>query len=346
MTLSLQLSTRTEALANSGGRTLALLIAPPPGDGLGPLATSGTSAALPFALGLRVVDFQLATLLRAGVSDVIVVQPEAADRSLQDHLREVWQPSFSRLACLAGQMNAKRGGFGLPVLRRCLALIKAIEPAEVLVLSADRICDPDLGAMIAFHREQGAVATLEALPGEDPTSRLQAWLPALSLGDIAETGMMIFNWAWLRDGLEAERITGANLPEQVISRVMVGGNVQVWSGAQPRAYWRSLDSLDTFRVTWLDFEAGSMLPCRLPTPEAEPAVMGRSPLLPNVRDSVIMPGASVAPGAFVSRAIIAPGAHVPDGVVIGQDPELDARCYHLTLGGTTLVTAEMLAALR
>lgn len=323
------------------------MIAPPPGDGLRPLATSGTSAALPFALGLRVVDFQLATLLRAGVSDVIVIQPEAADRSLQDHLREVWQPAFTRLACLAGPMSTKRGAFSLSILRRCLALINAIDPAELLVLSADHICDPDLGAMIAFHREQMAVATLEALPGEDPTSRLQTWLPAISLGDMAETGIMILNWAWLRDGLETKRITGENLPSQVISRLTVGGNVQVWSGAQPRAYWRNLDSLDTFRVTWLDFEGGGALPCRLPIPGTKDELMdmGRLSLMPNVLDSVIMPGASVAPGAFVSRAIIAPGAHVPDGAVIGQDPEFDARYYSITLGGTTLVTAEMLAAL-
>lgn len=332
----------------AGANTLALMIAPSRHETLHELTGEGTGAALPFALGLHVVDFQLANLLRAGIRDVIVVQPEGTGRLLQDHLREVWQPIFSRIACLSGPVQPEFGGFGLPVLRRCLALIQAIAPRDLLLLSADQICDPDLSAMLNAHRRSGAVVTIEAHPGEDPTLRLRDWLPALSVARTAQTGMMLFDWSWLSGGLETERITGTTLPQHVIDQVNGAERLQVWSGDEQRSYWRSLDSLDSFRVTWLDFLGTEVPPCRLPhcITALTDAGAARPPLVqPNVRDSVIMPGASVAPRAFVSRAIIAAGAHIPDGLVIGRDPELDARNFRLTPGGTVLVTAEMLAAL-
>jgi glucose-1-phosphate adenylyltransferase len=36
---------------------------------------------------------------------------------------------------------------------------------------------------------------------------------------------------------------------------------------------------------------------------------------------------------------------VPEGLVIGEDPALDARRFYRTEGGVTLVTAGMLSAL-
>lgn len=326
-------------------RTLALLIAPSRQDTLHELTgsgTAGTGAGLPFALGLHVVDFQLANLLRAGVRDVILLQPEEAGRDLQDHLRQVWQPVFNHLACLSGPVLS-RFGFDLPVLRRCLALIKAIDPQDLLLAPADEIGDPDLAAMIAAHRRAAATVTIEAPSGEDPSARLRDWLPALAEGRTVQAGAMLFDWPWLRDGLPAGRIVEGNLPQHVIDRVAADGMAQVWNAGGARPYRRCLDSLDSFRVTWLDFLSGEMPPLRLPAP------VGQSRVTPfpqtNVRDSVIMPGASVGARASVSRAIIAPGAHVPDGMVIGQDPETDARQFRLTRGGTVLVTAEVLAAL-
>ena len=55
-------------------------------------------------------------------------------------------------------------------------------------------------------------------------------------------------------------------------------------------------------------------------------------------------GARVAPGARLSRAIVAPGAIVPAGLVVGEDAQDDARWFRVTPGGTTLLTAPMLAA--
>ena len=55
-----------------------------------------------------------------------------------------------------------------------------------------------------------------------------------------------------------------------------------------------------------------------------------------------MPGARVAPGARLTRALVAPGAIVPAGLVVGEDPEEDARWFRVTPGGVTLITQPML----
>ena len=39
------------------------------------------------------------------------------------------------------------------------------------------------------------------------------------------------------------------------------------------------------------------------------------------------------------------GCKIPEGLVIGEDPELDARRFYRSDGGVTLVSADMLAAL-
>jgi glucose-1-phosphate adenylyltransferase len=40
--------------------------------------------------------------------------------------------------------------------------------------------------------------------------------------------------------------------------------------------------------------------------------------------------------------VIDRGTRVPDGTVIGEDPDADAQRFRVTRGGVVLVTAEML----
>jgi glucose-1-phosphate adenylyltransferase len=47
----------------------------------------------------------------------------------------------------------------------------------------------------------------------------------------------------------------------------------------------------------------------------------------------------------LKKVVIDRGCHIPEGLVIGEDPELDARRFHRTEGGVVLVTQAMLQAL-
>ncbi|URI08025.1 glucose-1-phosphate adenylyltransferase [Aquincola tertiaricarbonis] len=62
--------------------------------------------------------------------------------------------------------------------------------------------------------------------------------------------------------------------------------------------------------------------------------------------SVLLPDVQVGRGARLNKVIIDRGCHIPDGMVIGEDAEEDARRFLRSEGGVVLVTRDMLAALQ
>jgi glucose-1-phosphate adenylyltransferase len=77
----------------------------------------------------------------------------------------------------------------------------------------------------------------------------------------------------------------------------------------------------------------------------------------SVEDSVLFPECEIGRGAAVSGALVLPGARigrnarlrnvivdsgceVPDGTVVGEDPEADAAVYEVSPGGVALVTSQ------
>jgi len=65
-----------------------------------------------------------------------------------------------------------------------------------------------------------------------------------------------------------------------------------------------------------------------------------------VQETVLLPNCQIGRKAHIRRAIIDRGVVIPEGLVIGEDPEEDARRFHRTPEGITLVTADMIAKLR
>ncbi len=66
----------------------------------------------------------------------------------------------------------------------------------------------------------------------------------------------------------------------------------------------------------------------------------------SVNLGVLLPGVVVGRHARLNRVVVDRGCQIPDGMVIGEDAEADARRFYRSEGGVTLVTAEMLAKLR
>jgi len=57
---------------------------------------------------------------------------------------------------------------------------------------------------------------------------------------------------------------------------------------------------------------------------------------------VVLPNCDIGRHARIDRAIIAQGTQIPPGLVIGEDPELDAKRFYRSEGGIILVTAAMI----
>ena len=65
----------------------------------------------------------------------------------------------------------------------------------------------------------------------------------------------------------------------------------------------------------------------------------------NVEWSVLLPDVQVGRGARLKQVVVDRGCIIPDGMVIGEDPEEDARRFHRSSRGITLVTKRMMARL-
>ncbi len=314
-------------------RPLAVLLAGGPGTRLHELSRIEAKPALPLA-GRRLVDFACAAVARAGLPRLIVsLGQEPGTPAL--HLREVWGDTLDVVLRDASSSTGSS-----------LARILADEgPDEVLVLPADQVHALDLSDLLASHRRAGAAATL-----------------ATPTGQLGAAGPVVLDRTALGAGIGA---ASGDLWADLLPQLAREGGLALWR-APETAYWRDVDTLDDLRAVSLDFQRGE--PCALPRQESAP----RSPLdeedgralafeiaglrlsAPRfgarergrwtlIEDSVVLPGARVAPGARLSRAIVAPGAVVPANLTVGEDPSEDARWFRVTAGGTTLVTAPMLA---
>jgi len=61
-----------------------------------------------------------------------------------------------------------------------------------------------------------------------------------------------------------------------------------------------------------------------------------------VEDSVILPEVEIGRHAVVKRAVVDAGCRLPDGFVVGDDPDEDRRRFAITEGGIALIVPEML----
>ena len=59
-------------------------------------------------------------------------------------------------------------------------------------------------------------------------------------------------------------------------------------------------------------------------------------------EAVVLPDCFIGRNARLSRVVIDRGVHVPEGLVVGEDAELDARRFRRTVKGVCLITQEMI----
>ena len=64
-----------------------------------------------------------------------------------------------------------------------------------------------------------------------------------------------------------------------------------------------------------------------------------------VEETVVLPEVQIGRKAHVRRAIVDRGVVIPEGLVVGEDPEADAARFHRTPHGITLITRDMLERL-
>ncbi len=64
-----------------------------------------------------------------------------------------------------------------------------------------------------------------------------------------------------------------------------------------------------------------------------------------LHEAVVLPGADIGRGARLSRVVVDRNVRIPDGLVVGEDPVLDAQRFRRTENGVCLITKAMLERL-
>jgi glucose-1-phosphate adenylyltransferase len=55
-----------------------------------------------------------------------------------------------------------------------------------------------------------------------------------------------------------------------------------------------------------------------------------------------LPDVDIGRGVRLHRAVVDRGCKIPEGLVVGENPEEDAKHFYVTKKGVTLITPEML----
>jgi glucose-1-phosphate adenylyltransferase len=61
-----------------------------------------------------------------------------------------------------------------------------------------------------------------------------------------------------------------------------------------------------------------------------------------LEEAVVLPYVNVGRGARLKRVVIDRGVEIPEGLVVGDDPELDAERFRRTESGICLITQPMI----
>jgi glucose-1-phosphate adenylyltransferase len=62
-------------------------------------------------------------------------------------------------------------------------------------------------------------------------------------------------------------------------------------------------------------------------------------------EAVLLPEVEVGRYARLNKVVVDRGCRIPEGLVVGEDPEADARRFYRSENGVVLISADMLAAL-
>ncbi|RDE10046.1 ADP-glucose pyrophosphorylase [Pelagibacterium lacus] len=336
------------------GSVATVLLAGGRGTRLHELTEAEAKPAIHFAGSHRIVDFAMANIVRSGLQRLLVAT-QFAPHTLAAHIPLHWGSHFSPGSLLVRDGRDAYRGTADAVRRNWPVLVES-GAEEILVLAADHVYAMDYAQLIQAHRAARAEVTVavDVVPQAearefgvmqaDRSGRIVSFRekpadPPAIIGEpgfsMASMGVYVFSRCWLDAALADD--DALDFGHHLIPRAVADGVAMAYrlpaSPETGRAYWRDVGTLDALRLTQLDF--AEALP--VPLPDAADAHSWRFG-----RDSVLMPGASVSRFVRLARAIVSPGAHLPPGLVVGEDPVEDRRWFRRTEGGTVLVTPAML----
>ncbi|MDH4209949.1 MAG: sugar phosphate nucleotidyltransferase [candidate division WOR-3 bacterium] len=325
---------------------IAMLLAGGMGSRLNILVSKRAKPALPFGAIYRIIDFTLSNIANSHI-DVVGVLTQYKPLSLMEHLDggTPWD-LFGRTRLVeilppkTGEASSDWYKGTSDAIYQNIGFISDFAPEMVLVVSGDHIYSMDYNDLIAFHRDQKALATvcLVRVPSRDvqhfgiaetdDMGRIVSWVekPRSSKSNLASMGVYLFNRDVLVKTLSgAARRRGTDFARDIIPAMMKQKRVfgYIFNG-----YWRDVGTIHSYWQANMDMLQSSSgldvkewgiktsLAAKGEIGDRPSTYIGRTSLVKNsliargcviegeVRNSVISPGVMVGKGAKIIDSII------------------------------------------
>lgn len=149
-------------------RTLGVLLAGGVGSRLFPLTEDRAKPGVPFGGKYRIIDFTLSNCYHSGLRKILVLT-QYKSQSLQTHLRDGWSiynPGIGEyITAVPPQMRTGETWYvgTADAVYQNLYLLERSDADRVIILSGDHIYRMDYAAMIDFHCENFADATIACM---------------------------------------------------------------------------------------------------------------------------------------------------------------------------------------
>lgn len=351
-------------------RIVAMLLAGGQGSRLGVLTSSMAKPAVPFGGKYRIIDFPLSNCVNSDI-DTVGVLTQYRPLALNSYIGTGQHWDLDR-------MNG--GVFVLPpyvtgvdgrwytgtanAIYQNAEFVDQYNPDYVLILSGDHIYKMDYGAMLRFHIEKNAVATIAVLPvpmeeahrfgimNTDESDRVTSFeeKPKQPKSNKASMGIYIFNWKALKEcmRIDDENPNSTNDFGNDIIPAIINGGQPVY--AYPfKGYWKDVGTIQSLWDANMDIIA---TPPKLVLNDPQWKIYSRNPIMPphyvgenasitqslvtegcrvegKVHHSVLFSNVSIEEEAEVYDSVIFPGAVIRRGAkvykaIVGENSTIGA----------------------
>lgn len=349
-----------ESLKDMLDQTITFILAGGVGTRLYPLTADRAKPAVPFGGQYRIIDFTLTNCLHSGLRRILVL-PQYKSHSLMKHLRDGWSvfnPSLGEyITPVPPQMRTSESWYDgtADAIYQNLYLLERSGAKTVLVLSGDHIYRMDYAAMIRFHAESRASATIACMEvtlseassfgvmAIDEQQKVVAFeekpvQPASVPGNpdaaLASMGIYAFSCDLLIKALREDHDdpgSSHDFGKNILPKLIRTDDVYAYRfGCQKGrvsvdGYWRDVGTIDSYYRANMDLLT-SVPPLdlyqtdwRIRTADVQTApartVRGRSGNEPELINSIISPG-SILSGGAVWNSILSREVRVDDDALV------------------------------
>ena len=359
-------------------RVIAMLLAGGQGSRLKVLTEKTAKPAVPFGGKYRIIDFPLSNCVNSGI-DTVGILTQYQPLELNEYIGNGQPWNLNKTHSCAQvlppyERHDKKSGWykgTANAIYQNIDFVDRFDPDYVVVLSGDHIYKMDYAAMVAYHEEHGASATIAVrnvpmseasrfgILNTNPDNTIYEFeeKPAKPKSTNASMGIYCFNWKDLRDALlvdEDDPKSSNDFGKNIIPYLLNNGHKLM---AYPfDGYWKDVGTIDSLWEANMEllgknpafnlrgderfkiYARNSAMPSSYIDEASKITnafVAEGSSIYGTVKHSVISVGCTIGKGALVEDSVVMPGVTIEDGAIVRNAilGENSRVCKNAVVGG-------------